>query len=193
VRAFDRLDLASYLLYRSPTSLGTLSRPVIRNEWTEYHFTAFTSALATVGDCCLLLVADVYDLGLPPKQCTLEAITTNRWVRNSAAAKALRLLHRKLQEHRERRNRYLHRGDEADFGELTSSQHLDDLRMVTWLHSLKDLSIEPRLLQVLWKFELTDLRPLLTAATTECVDKTVAILSSLERPFEAHSGARTHK
>jgi hypothetical protein len=116
--AFHRLEMARALLGKSPAQLGPKRTALDRNQWADYHFTVFTASLVTVSECCLLLVAEAYQLGIPPRLCSVDNVTSNRWVQNSAAHEALKKLAKTLTRERDRRNRYLHRGESVDFQEI---------------------------------------------------------------------------
>jgi hypothetical protein len=182
IRVFDRLDRSASLLFSTPGFHGRRKQPLTRNDWTEYHFSVFTTALASVVDTSLLLIAEVYQLGFPPRQCTMPSVTENRWVTGSTTA-AIRSLEKKLQQHRQRRNRYLHWGDEADFGDLTNSEFLQDLRTITWLHSLGKLDVDKKDLRLVWQGELENLKPKVSGAIDDALAGTQGVLTAIEKPL----------
>jgi hypothetical protein len=182
---FEQLDYARLLLSRSPTPYVTKRVSIDRAGWTEYHFLVFTAALSGIIDCATLLVSSVYQLGIPERDCKLNFVLSNHWVAGSSSAGALHELNRTLSDNATRRNRYLHRGEKADFGELTDPELLQELRMVTRLTSLGGHGIEGRMLSRLWKEALREVRPRLDATIQGASQKVSDLLSAVDGPVRA--------
>jgi hypothetical protein len=189
ISVFDRLERARYFISRSPGSGRGRGFRIDRGTWTEYHFLVFTASLVTVVDCSVLLVSDAYRLGVPESHCKLDVITSNHWVKGSKAAAALRSLSKTLSEDVSRRNRYLHRGETADFGELTDPQFLKDLRMVTWVSGVADATVNAKEVAGLWKHALRELTPVLDASTQAALTGASEVFTALEQPVRQRFSA----
>ena len=133
-RMFELLRRARSLLVRAPPALRSRKLRLDRSDWTQYHFFVLTTCFPAITDCCLLLAAETYQLGLPPRLCSFDLVTSHQWIGRSRVAKTLKALRRGLEAHTQRRHRYLHRGEEADFGELTDPEWLVNLRQITSAH-----------------------------------------------------------
>jgi hypothetical protein len=189
-RVFERVGHASHLIGRSPRTMTSPRHPLNNNDWTDYHFHAFTVSMHSVLDCCILLTAEVYRLGVPARLCTMGNVVSNTYVQGSDAAKALRRMERSMETHRARRNRVLHRGEEADFGELTdSTESLLHLRTFTFLHSLGEFLDVAAEVRTLWRHELRSVRPKLEEASRAALSDAAVLMTALEHPFTLRAGA----
>jgi hypothetical protein len=181
---FERLERARYLLLRSPPATRSRTTRLDRADWTQYHFWVFTACLPAITDCCLLLTANVYQLGIPPRFCTFDLVTSHDWLKGTGTSRALKSLRKGLEDHTQRRHRYLHRGEAPDIGELTDPEWLMDLRQLTFLHSVGEGSVDKRLLTGAWRVTLRELRPVLGAAESSALDGTEGVLKVLLPQFE---------
>jgi len=184
LRMFERLGRARQLLLRSPPQSRSPTNRLDRSDWTQYHFWVFTACLPAILDCCLLLTASICQLGIPPRLCSFDLITSHEWLSGTGLPRALKSLRKSLAGHTQRRHRYLHRGEEPDFGELTDPEWLMDLKQVTFLHGLGDVPIDKRLLAGAWRATLRELRPVLDSAERSALEGTDGVLQALSPHFE---------
>jgi phosphoenolpyruvate carboxylase len=182
----NRLRRARYLLGRSPSAYKSRGLSFNRDDWSEYHFFVYTTSLASVLDCALLLSATVFRLGLPPRFCTFDIVTQHHWLAKSNLPKHLRSLKKSLWQHIERRHRYLHRGEESNIGELTDPDAFLYLRAATLVadafhHEYSyNVEIPDPILSNWWRLELRQLRPLLEQSEKDVFTKVSQVLDSLQ-------------
>jgi hypothetical protein len=178
LRMFEQLERARYLMGRSPRILGSGENSIDRSQWTQYHFFVFTASIPAIVDCCLLLAAETYRLGLPPRLCSFDLVTSHEWIAPDVV-KALKKLRADLQKDVQRRHRLLHRGEEADIGELTDSEWLLDLNAMTLVDSAGRGGIDRRLLATAWRGTVRQLQHALDTTEAAALDGTQRLLSAL--------------
>jgi hypothetical protein len=100
-------------------------------------------------------------------------------------------LHKAIEPHRNRRNKYLHQGQVADFGELTNPDFLQSLRTLTWLESRGYLPERRELLREWWREALRELEPKLQQAVDGVVEEAGSVLSTLKSQFMARDDLLT--
>jgi hypothetical protein len=204
MHVINRLRRARYLLGRSPRPYNIRALSFNRGDWSDYHFFVYTTSLASVLDCALLLIATVFRLGLPPRYCTFDLITQHHRLAASNLPKHLRSLKKSLWHHIQRRHRYLHRGEESNIGELTDPDAFLYLRAATLVadafhHEFAyDGEIPAPILSNWWRLEFRQLRPLLEQSERDVFAKVSQVLDSLQpevsrqrHPFALNPGKHT--
>jgi Cthe_2314-like HEPN len=187
LRMFEVLGRARYLITRSPGALKSSKVRLNRNDWTQYHFLVFTGCFPSILDCCLLLVADTYQLGVPPRLCSFDRVTSHQSISGSKVAKALKSLRRAVENETQRRHRYFHRGEEPDLGELADPEWMMDLKQITAAHELTGLHLDAGILNMAWQATLRDLGPFLDSAEAASLQGVTAILDALLPLFETRA------
>lgn len=186
----NRIETAERLLYLSPRSFRNPPASVDRDDWTEYHFTALTVAFGSVLDVGLILSSKVFELGLAPRHITLDVLSNHASVGTGPVRTALRSLDKFLERHRERRNRIVHRGERADFGELTDEEFIGTLRSLTFLNRVGPKAVASSELSGWWRHALAELQPVLAAssdgAAKELERLMDALLPQLEMRLKAY-------
>ncbi|MCX6120977.1 MAG: Cthe_2314 family HEPN domain-containing protein [Ignavibacteriales bacterium] len=179
IKVFDRIRYSQYLINRSPKGFLTKDNSNGRRDWTDYHFFVYTTSMASILDCMLMLSAEVYELGLSPRFCTFEIITQHKWIAGSDLVKSLRQLRKTLDPHISRRHRFLHRGEESGFVDLVDEERYIELNSYTFLQEHDHPVIHPRILSLLWKGQLTKIKPLLLTFETSARKNVVSIFGEL--------------
>jgi hypothetical protein len=172
---FSRLSQSVYLLSRSPKSIRMHGMKMNRNEWVEYHFFIYSTSLVSLLDCSLILIAEVYKLGLLPRHCTFDIITNHATIRGSKLSKILKKLRKELTSTTDRRHRILHRGESPDLGELTDALSFLQLRVMTVINATDDSMINKNNLSYIWRVLFKEVRPQLNIA----IDSTRIIVSEI--------------
>lgn len=186
LRVLGRMDIALHLIAKAPV---VKSGVITRAEAVEYHFTALTAALTSLSDCCILLAAEVFRLGLKEQDCKLDVVARNRWIPKEAAS-ALRALDRTLNEDRSRRNRLLHRGHEADVAEvLPPDSVIDDLRTLALIAEQRVQHVDAPFLRRMWRIEMGELQPILHRSCRDATSATSAVLATMAPGFKSHGKA----
>ena len=188
-RVFERIGHASHLIARSPRTMASARHPLNVNDWTDYHFQASTASMHSVLDCCLLLTSEVYRLRVPPRLCNENVVSEKYVVAGSNGQRRCAAWRGRWELHRARRNRVLHRGDAADFGELTESESLMDLRTFTFVQSRGEFLHIAAEVRLLWRHELRSVRPKLDEASRAALSDTTLLMTALEHPFTLRAKA----
>ncbi len=173
-----RIENARAFLKASPSGLKSKAARVNRDEWTEYHFAFWTVALASILDQALIATAQLLELGFPPRLCTLDNVSSHSTVGRPTVS-ALRSLNRVLEGHKQRRHRILHRGEAANFGELTDPEFLADLRTITFVATADPSFGEEEAINRLWAHALKELMPELESAMDQMTTAVDGVLDSL--------------
>ena len=185
----ERLRQARYLIARSPGLYRKRDFSINRNDWSDYHFYVYTTSLASVLDCTLLITAEVFMLGLQPRHCTFDVITQHGWLAGSPLPRALRALKKSLEHHIHRRHRFVHRGEESSFDDLTDPDDLLQLRTLTFLSDRGSDLIPRHTLSSIWKLQIREVRDNLDAIETEVLQKASDVLGYLLPVYEKYAAS----
>jgi len=178
VGTFARIDEAHSLIFRFPSALRSGRHKMSRDQWVDYHYGTLTVAFASVLDVSLILVARVYQLGLPPRQCKFELITDHLHV-SAAVKEQLKALKKSLQPHIERRHGLLHRGKLADIGALADPEVFDFLRGLGLMERTSSQEKIVSELPFLWRAAIKNLKPKLSTTIDSLVTASGSVLDSM--------------
>jgi hypothetical protein len=157
-RVYDRLHYSRYLLRRSPTNFRSKQIKINWTEWTDYHFYVYTTSLASISDCLLLLIAQIFLLNIPDKYCTSKNVLGDRRIKGAVVHKSFLKLTNLLSQHIQRRHHYVHRGEESSLENYSSTGDvLMNLRTLSFLFD-KGLTdkFSPKEITRLWKLQIRE-------------------------------------
>jgi hypothetical protein len=111
----ESLNVVGSLLWPVALPSDFKDFPVSRYEWLNLTADAFLMRYISVVDCALLLINEIYETGLEPRKCSIDALD-KRGVSGKAIAilKAMQLDQGRL---REERNSRFHHGKERSFSQ----------------------------------------------------------------------------
>lgn len=175
---FARIDDAHSLIFRFPSALRSGRHRMSRDQWVDYHFGTLTVAFASVLDVSLILVARICQLGLQPRQCKVELISSHLHV-PSAVKKQLKALNKSLQPHIERRHGLVHRGKVADIGALADPEVFDFLRGLGLMERTSSQEKIVSELPFLWRAAIKNLKPKLSTTIDSLVTASSSVLDSM--------------
>ncbi len=100
-------------LHFSIDLLSGYRKAIAPKEMSRYNYLVFgvenfLVRYVTVSDRCLRLANDVYDLGLPAKECRASTIIQNGHIRGTVVATSLKAIDKATEPYREDRNRVAH-------------------------------------------------------------------------------------
>jgi len=182
-RVIERERAARTLILVSPARLRGTSGKLDRADWIEYHLSAHAVALTSLSDLCLHLTNRVYQLGLAPRYCKLDVITSNASISRTPIAKKLRALEKVLGDQKQRRNRYLHQGDEADIGSFTDAGFALDLKGLSVVQRVQPSPEIANILRQGWRWILRDLKPVLDAAAEAATEAVLPCFDAVHPRF----------
>jgi hypothetical protein len=113
VRRVESLNLAGSLLWPEPLPRDFGKFPISRYEWLTVTADVFLMRYVSVVDCAILLVNSIFELGLTPKQCSIDNLKKRK-----APPKVLKILEEMLHDQgslRVERNTRFHHGRERGF------------------------------------------------------------------------------
>jgi hypothetical protein len=190
ITAASRIELAIDLIRRSPSGLLRGRHQVRRDVWLDYHLSHFASSLVSLQDATILLIAEVYQLGLAPRYCTLDVLASHRHVRATAAVKALKALDKVGAPHRTRRNVYLHRAEEAGLGLYVGEEcahNVQGLALINSSSAKSSESLDDE--RYAWRVLLRLALPQVKAARHEAVAATTRVLDALSKEYTLRADA----
>jgi hypothetical protein len=115
VDRFKSLNLVEKML-DFDGSLKSNSVEITPYEWLKIILDALLSRVTSIRDCVFLVVADVYDLGLEPRDVTLQSL--RRLVPDEKVLDVLTRFSKAAPDLRDERDRHLHRGEERRLSDM---------------------------------------------------------------------------
>lgn len=116
--AVERLNDIQTYIDRFPTPRTYEKSGITQDKWIKYHYANFVSTIITIYDTSLLLVNELFLLGLDPRECNERTIARNSHVRHTRVGEILKELDNVTQEYRKPRNMQVHRGEDPKIGIL---------------------------------------------------------------------------
>jgi hypothetical protein len=177
------LEDAQRMISVFPSQLSHGRAAVSRDRWADYHYGYFTISLASLPDIAVVLAATVCQLGLAPKHCTADVVTSSDVIKGTQVAAALRALARAVQAAKERRNRHVHRGDHAEVDNVSSGRLLRDVKTMTFFASVDPELVDRELLREAWRRAVKEIVPHLALEATRVEEALTVVLDSLLPEF----------
>ncbi len=112
-RRVESLNMVGDMLWLDPVPKNFRDLALTRYQWLTVTTDVFLTRYISVTDCALLLVNEVYRLGLEPKKCTLQNLKKRGLP--DAAADHLELMLDEQETLRNERNSRIHHGEEREF------------------------------------------------------------------------------
>jgi hypothetical protein len=194
VRVYNRLLNSRYLLRRTPNYSSSKSIRITRNDWTDYNFYVYTTSLASIADCLLLLIAQVCILNIPDKRCTLKRVFANPGLKHSKIKKTFFTLNDRLEHHILRRHRYLHRGEESSLEDYSSSGDIVSVRNISFLADHGTTMLPPKTIKLMWKMHLRDIDIKLDREEQQIFKSVSTLLNQLKKIyFHVIKSEKSHK
>lgn len=183
IRLITRAEHCFHLVQTTPARLRGPSGRINREEWADLMLTGHAAAIAALLDGSLLLSNSVYRLGLAPHHAKFDVVTSHAQIEGTETERKLRALKSRIQDVATRRNRYLHRGEEADIAELTGIEYAHEFRGLSLLNRVSPKPEITRILRAGWR-EMRDLITEQLQAVTEDVEPALeAVLTTLAPRF----------
>ena len=112
-RRVESLNMVGNMLWPDPVLKSFRDLALTRYQWLTVTMDVFLTRYISVIDCALLLVNEVYRLGLEPKKCTLQ--NPKKRGLPGAVADYLELMLDEQEVLRNERNSRIHHGEEREF------------------------------------------------------------------------------
>lgn len=185
---FDRLADVQRFLQHLPSSEALREQGVSQERWVQYHYATHVVLAASVTDLCLLLVNATLRLGYPERLCSFDTIKSNFWCEKYGVVPHLESVNKATQKYRERRNRYLHRGESMDIGEAIGSNTYDMLTSIAFAHSLSAEPLaEPAFFDAAFTSEIRDMVPKLKEERAQLAIPVIQLFDQLTHVYTVTS------
>jgi hypothetical protein len=123
VDRFKSLNILDRMFAYEGFPIKTAEGMIFRDQWIRIIFDVLLSRLTSIRDCCFLFVAEIYELGLDPRNVNLRIL--KKLVKNIAIVDLLTRIADTARSIRDERDRHLHRGEErALLGEMDQFFHV---------------------------------------------------------------------
>lgn len=182
----DRVTSTLTFLRGFPNARSYVRQGITRDKWMEYHYAYFVVAYSSFRDLSLLLINQVFRLGLAARSCSRDAILTNEWVKNTKVPAAVKAIDKLAGQHQEIRNLHVHRGKTPDLAAVLESEHFRHLRLISFV-SQNDPSFasESRdLLTIGFRWTAEDLRRRMKTEIGSMTDALRQLFAALQEHYE---------
>jgi hypothetical protein len=123
VDRFKSLNILDRMLAYEGFPIKTIEGSIFRDQWIRVIIDVLLSRLTSIRDCCFLFVAEIYDLGLDPRNVNLGVL--KKLLQDRAIVDRLTKIADTARDIRDERDRHLHRGEQrALLGEMNQVFHV---------------------------------------------------------------------
>lgn len=117
VNRFETLNIVYKMLAVEQLPMQTAIGAIRREEWIRITLDVLLSRLTSIRDCAMLLVVEIFEAGIEPRQVSLKRIKDNPNIPNNPFASVLTDIANVGKGLRDERDRHMHRGEERGLGE----------------------------------------------------------------------------
>jgi hypothetical protein len=110
VDRFKSLNILDRMLAYEGFPIKTAEGAIFRDQWIRIIRDVLLSRLTLIRDCCFLLVAEIYELGLAPRNVSLSIL--KKLITDGAVVDLLNTIAQSARNIRDERDQYLHRGEQ---------------------------------------------------------------------------------
>jgi len=137
IHTVERIEQVPIYIRRFPNSKFFAERNITLHKWVNYHYTNFLIMSVSLYDIALLLTNELFMLGIEPRFCNENTVAKHKLVKKTSVKSSLDSLARAINEYRDPRNLFVHRGCPPSMG------FMDDLESLVYLQQAeKELGIE---------------------------------------------------
>jgi hypothetical protein len=183
----DRLRWSVYFLETYPNSRSYTKKGITRDKWMEYHLANYVIEYTSCRDLCLLVINQVFRLGLKSQHCATDTVLQNEWVRSTDVPEAFKAVAKLASSHQERRNLHVHRGKVPDLAALTSEEAFPTLSTASFLETVDPgtLSLsDQRFIGYMYRRTAKELGARLREEIGQMDEALAALLTRLQTQYE---------
>jgi hypothetical protein len=123
VDRFKSLNILDRMLAYDGFPIETKEGSIFRDQWIRIILDVLLSRLTSIRDCCFLFAAEIYELGIDPRNVNLKEL--KKHIADKGLVDVLVNIADSARSIRDERDRHLHRGEErALCGELDQFFHM---------------------------------------------------------------------
>lgn len=195
VGTVERIEQVPIFLRRFPNSRFFVQNRITLHRWINYHYTNYLIMGVSLYDIALLLTNEIFMLGNDPRSCNERTVAKHKLVRATNVKVALDDLGKSVDEYREPRHRFVHRGyapqmgflDVIEMREFLQETERELLDVKPAMTNLDDLLSSPTLRQDLYRHERRRLVAQISEKTDEFVNILLALFGSLLPVYDSMS------
>ena len=161
VRTVERMEQVPIYLRRFPNSKYFAEHNITLPTWMSYHYANFVIMNVSLYDIALLLTNEVFVLGNEPRFCNEKTVARHKRVKDTRVKQALDRLAQAVEEYRDPRNLFVHRGHLPPLGFVDDLEMFDVLQKteeelgmkVSVNNPIMEMFSSPTILQDLYRME----------------------------------------
>lgn len=157
----ERIEQVPIFLRRFPNSRFFVQNKITLYRWINYHYTNYLIMSVSLYDIALLLTNETFMLGNAPRHCNESNVAKHKLVRETNVRIALDNLRKAVDDYREPRHLFVHRGHTPPMGFLDMiemHEFLQEIEEDEFLRETEEESVDA-------KPEITNLYDLLSSST----------------------------
>ncbi len=193
ISTVERIEYVPIFLRRFPHSKFFNENNISLHKWVTYHYINFLIMSVSLYDISLLLTNEIFRLGFKPKSCNEDNIAKNKYVEKTSVKISLDKLDEAIDEYRDLRNLFVHRGRTPTLGPLDKFEFYSFLQK-----SEKELGIDntmpdisnplsnPIILRDLYKNDRRKLVIQIEQKTNNFIDLLLELFSSQKPIYDAY-------
>jgi len=131
-QSFELLERSQSFATLIPSAKYLNGLNINRHDWLEYQVSTFLITFVTVSDQAVLLVNDVFCLGIAPKDCKATVVKNNKWVKDTSIPKQLDAIKKVIERHCKARHLLVHEGKTPSLDTLFKSKNFDQLKAISF-------------------------------------------------------------
>ena len=198
IGAISRMEEVPIYLRRFPNSKFYNEHGITLHKWVNYHYSNYLVVIVSLYDIALLLTNAIFVLGIDPRCCNEKRVAKNRFVRKTKVKGALDKLGVAVDDYREPRQLYVHRGrvpsldflDELESFRFTQ-EAMEELELERQPTDLSNPLMNPFVVRDLYRHERRKLITQVTQTTSSFVELLIEFLDSLFPVYQLFSEYRS--
>lgn len=194
IDAISRMEEVPIYLRRFPTSKYFNENGITLHKWINYHYSSYLVVVVSLYDIALLLTNAVFALGINPRFCNKKKVAKNEFVRKTEVKMCLDKLSEAIDDYRETRHLYVHRGSvpKLEFlDQLESIRHtseaMDELELERIPVDIDNPLTSPYFVKDMYRYERRKLITQVMQMTDSFVEILIEFLDSLYPVYQVFS------
>ncbi len=191
IGTIERIEQVPIFLRRFPNSKFFTENNITLHKWVNYHYTNFLIMSVSLYDIALLLTNEIFMLGIEARFCNEKSVAKHKSVKGTSVKTSLDNLAQAVDEYRDPRHLFVHRGRTPSMGFMDELETCDFLQKAE-----KELGIEqtvndsinllsnPIVLRDLYKVERRKLIAQIEQKTTALIELLFELFSSEEPIYD---------
>lgn len=116
IGTIERIEQSLIFIRRFPNSKFFVENNIGFYKWVNYHYSNYLVMSVSLYDLSLLLTNEVFVLGIEPWLCNEKRVANHKLVKGTGVKNSLDKINKAIEEYRDVRNLYAHRGEIPKLG-----------------------------------------------------------------------------